>query len=148
MLKQFYEKLLPKQGVYCVSGIDKAGGITNRYTETFDEIYVLAERHKKKELNVYVTPATFKQFSRKAEEAVAVKSFFIDLDIGEKYVKENKGYPDREAGFAALNKFLDDTGLPEPCRINSGRGIHAYWIFDEEIPYAEDRKSTRLNSSH
>jgi hypothetical protein len=137
MLKQFYEKLLPKQGVYCVAGISKDGIITNRYTETFEEIFTLAERHKSKQLNVYVTPGTFENFSRKADESVAIKSFFIDLDIGEVYVEKNKGYPDREAGFAALEKFLEDTGLPAPFKINSGRGIHAYWIFDDEVPYAE-----------
>jgi len=137
MLKQFYEKLLPKQGVYCVAGISKEGRITNRYTETFDEIFTLAEAQKERHVNVYVTPGTFEQYSRKAEESVAVKSFFIDLDIGEIYVEKNKGYPDREAGFAALEKFLEDTGLPPPFKINSGRGIHAYWIFEEEVPYAE-----------
>ena len=137
MLKQFYEKLLPKQGVYCVAGISKEGRITNRYTETFDEIFTLAEAQKERHVNVYVTPGTFEQYSRKAEESVAVKSFFIDLDIGEVYVEKNKGYPDREAGFAALEKFLEDTGLPTPFKVNSGRGIHAYWIFEEEVPYAE-----------
>ena len=137
MLKQFYEKALPKQGVYCVAGISKEGKITNRYTETFDEIFTLAEAHKKRQLNVYVTPGTFEQYSRKADESIAVKSFFIDLDIGDVYVEKNKGYPDREAGFAALDKFLEDTGLPAPFKINSGRGIHAYWIFEEEVPYAE-----------
>jgi hypothetical protein len=137
MLKQFYEKLLPKQGVYCVAGISKEGRITNRYTETFDEIFTLAEAQKERHVNVYVTPGTFEQYSRKAEESVAVKSFFIDLDIGEVYVEKNKGYPDREAGFAALEKFLEDTGLPPPFKVNSGRGIHAYWIFEEEVPYAE-----------
>ena len=137
MLKQFYEKLLPKQGVYCVAGISKEGRITNRYTETFDEIFTLAEAQKERHVNVYVTPGTFEQYSRKAEESVAVKSFFIDLDIGEVYVEKNKGYPDREAGFAALKKFLEDTGLPPPFKVNSGRGIHAYWIFEEEVPYAE-----------
>jgi hypothetical protein len=137
MLKQFYEKLLPKQGVYCVAGISKEGRITNRYTETFDEIFTLAEAQKERHVNVYVTPGTFEQYSRKAEESVAVKSFFIDLDIGEVYVEKNKGYPNREAGFAALEKFLEDTGLPPPFKVNSGRGIHAYWIFEEEVPYAE-----------
>lgn len=137
MLKQFYEKLLPKQGVYCVAGISKDGIITNRYTETFDEIFDLAERHKKKQLNVYVTPGTFQNYSRKADESVAVKSFFIDLDIGDVYADKNKGYADRAEAFAALEKFLEDTELPPPFKINSGRGIHAYWIFDEEVPYSE-----------
>ena len=40
MLKQFYEKALPQQGVYCVSGIDQnTKKTTNRFAETLEGVF-------------------------------------------------------------------------------------------------------------
>lgn len=133
MLKQFYEKALPSQGVYCVSGIDPNNDkITNRFAETLEDVFELVEKFKKKKVNVYVTPATFEGFSRKASDCVFVKSFFIDIDTHGK-----NSYDAKEDTRNAVKELLSATGLPEPTCIDSGGGIHAYWIMDRDIPYVE-----------
>jgi len=133
MLKQFYEKALPSQGVYCVSGIDPNNNkITNRFAETLDDVFELVDKFKKKKVNVYVTPATFEGFSRKADDCVFVKSFFIDIDTHGK-----NSYDAKEDTRKAVQDLLSATGLPEPTCIDSGGGIHAYWIMDRDIPYEE-----------
>ena len=42
MLKQFYEKALPTQGVYCATGIEPGesgkGKATNKFAESIDEL--------------------------------------------------------------------------------------------------------------
>ena len=133
MIKQFYEKTLPTQGVYCVSGITKAGHITTRFAETFDSFLNLIELFKSRGENVFVTPGTYGGFSRMGDNCVYVRSFFVDLDVGP------KGYPTQQDALEAFNTFVAKVELPPAVRLNSGRGIHAYWIFDEDIPAAEWR---------
>lgn len=138
MLKQFYEKALPKQGVYCVTGIDQETKKTvNRFSETFDGIFELVEKFKEKKQNVYVALGTFDGFSRKAENCIFYKTLFIDLDIGQDKAAEKKGYATKEEASEALDKFLEQTELPPPVLVDSGTGIHAYWILDTEIPIKE-----------
>ena len=128
MLKQFYEKALPSQGVYCVSGLIN-GRMSNRFTETLDGVLEEIEKLKGKKADVFVALGTFEGYSRKADDCLFVRSFFIDLDVG-----EGKGFATKEDAHAEIESLLLQTGLPEPVRIDSGGGIHAYWIMDTDIP--------------
>ena len=90
--------------------------------------------------------SSFKGYSRKADEAQAVKSFFVDLDVG-----EGKGYNSKDEALDAIDKFIEANELPPPVRIDSGGGVHAYWIFDKDVPadewkpYAEKFKNFCLS---
>ena len=131
MLKQFYEKALPSQGVYCVSGLSN-GRMANRFAETLDGVYEEIEKFKNKNADVFVALGTFEGYSRKADDCLYVRSFFIDLDVG-----EGKEFATKEDAHAGIESILIQTGLPEPVRIDSGGGIHAYWIMDTDIPKDE-----------
>jgi hypothetical protein len=133
MLKQFYEKALPSQGVYCVTGIEQVSKkTTNRFAETLEDAFKLIEKIKSQQLNTFVALGTFDGFSRKADSCLFFRTFFIDLDVG-----ENKAYANKDEAHAALLKFIDETGLPDPVCIDSGGGMHAYWIMDRDIPIEE-----------
>ena len=54
MLKQFYEKALPSQGVYCVSGLSN-GRMANRFAETLDGVLEEIEKLKVAILKEYKT---------------------------------------------------------------------------------------------
>lgn len=133
MLKQFYEKVLPGQGVYCVSGIDQSGRITNRFAETLSEVLEKIQLLREKDNNVFVALGTFRQYSRRSEEALFLRSFFVDLDIGDVPGK----YPSQSSALAELDSFVSMVELPPPIVINSGRGVHAYWPFADDVPAAE-----------
>ena len=133
MLKQFYEKALPSQGVYCVSGIEQSTKKTvNRFAETLEDVYKLIDKLKGQQLNVFVALGSFDGFSRKADNCLFFRSLFLDLDVG-----EGKAYGDKGEAQTALWKFLGETGLPDPVCIDSGGGLHAYWIMDRDIPIDE-----------
>jgi hypothetical protein len=133
MLKQFYEKALPSQGVYCVSGIDQATKkTTNRFAETLEDVFKLVDKLKGQKLNVFVALGSFDGFSRKADNCLFFRSLFIDLDVG-----EGKAYGDKGEAQTALWKFLGETGLPDPVCVDSGGGLHAYWLMDRDIPISE-----------
>jgi hypothetical protein len=132
MLKQFYEKALPSQGVYCITSIGTDKKVTNKFAETLDGVFEQIEKFKAKQLNVFVALGTFDGFSRKADDCIFVRSFFIDLDVG-----ESKEYASKADAHTALYKLVGAAGLPDPVVIDSGGGVHAYWIMDEDIPKDE-----------
>jgi len=139
MLKQFYEKALATQGVYCATGIEpgEAGKVTNKFAENLDDLIKQIELIKKKGWNAYVALGTFEGYSRKKDDCIYYRSFFIDLDVGEDKAKDGKGYISKEAALEALDKFLVDSEMPPPIRIDSGTGIHAYWLLEEQVAIAE-----------
>jgi hypothetical protein len=131
MLKQFYEKALPSQGVYFVSGLSN-GRMANRFAETLDGVFEEIEKFKKKNSDVFVALGSFEGYSRKADDCLYVRSFFIDLDVG-----EGKEYTSKADAHTALYKLQGVADLPDPVVIDSGGGIHAYWIMDTDIPKDE-----------
>ncbi len=66
--------------------------------------------------------------SRKADNVRGMKSFFLDLDCG-----EGKEFPDQETAIVELRAFCKRHKLPNPTLVNSGRGVHVYWILSELI---------------
>jgi ribulose bisphosphate carboxylase small subunit len=136
MLKQFYEKALPSQGVYCVGELDrskpKGEDWKNHFARTFDEALNKIEAVKARHHDAYIAMGTFDGFSRQAKGCVYFSSLFIDLDVG-----EDKPYTTKEHALETLDKFVTEQELPPPNRVDSGNGIHAYWLFGEDIPAQE-----------
>lgn len=130
MKQEFYEKLLPAKGVYCVASIDKAG-VKARFAESLADVIKLTDKFKEGS-NVYVTPNSFSGYSRLAKHGAYGKSLFVDLDVG-----DNKEYSTQAEALEALDSFVSSTKLPDPVVVNSGTGIQAYWIFTTEIPIDE-----------
>lgn len=146
MAKQFYEKALPTSGVYCVASLDRKTDILrHHFAESLDEVINKIEGLKKQGgLDVYVAMGTFKSYSRKQNNCLYFKSFFIDIDVGEDKAAKNKGYLSKQEALDALKKFVDDTELPPPLIVDSGIGIHAYWVLDEQIPAEQYEPYARL----
>jgi hypothetical protein len=145
MNKQFFEKVLPTQGNICVVGI-KNKSVKPRFVDDIDDAIAEMAKFDADDYNTFFALGTFEGYERKALGCIFMRAFFVDLDCG-----ENKPYALWEDGLVALHKFVNDTGLPSPIIVNSGRGIHAYWPFTEEIPadewkpYAEKFKAFCLN---
>lgn len=138
MLKQFYRKALPGYGTYCVTGIHgTTGKITNYFEEDLDGVLLRIDLLNNKGNNTFVALGSFDGHSRKKDNCIFYRSFYIDLDVGEDKALANKGYIDKQAALDALDKFLEDYEIPPPIRIDSGTGIHAYWLLDKDIPFSE-----------
>ena len=127
MNKQFFQKVLPTQGNICIVGI-KGDTVRPRFFEDLDSATAHMEALDKEDFNTFFAVGTFEGMRRKADACILMRAFFVDLDCG-----ENKPYPTWEDGLIALHQFVSNTGLPQPVIVNSGRGIHAYWPFVDEI---------------
>ena len=131
MLKQFYEKALPSQGVYCVAAV-KDKRLKHHFAETLTDAIDKIDSLKNNGYDLFIAMGTFEGHSRKADDCLFQRSFFIDLDVGA--LTDEKGnptgkYADKDQALEALQKLLDETGLPEPVVADSGGGIHAYCLF-------------------
>lgn len=128
MNTQFYKSVLPSQGIYCVTSIGKAGFARNLFAESLDDLLATIETASQGDNNVYFALSSFKGHSRKADNAQATRSFFVDLDVG-----EGKGYESKDAAYASLLEFVERVELPPPVIVDSGNGIHAYWPFEDDV---------------
>ena len=141
MNKEFFEKIFPSQGNVCVAAIDTDGNIIPRFASNVEDALALAERFIGENKNVYFTPGTYSGFRRKQEFCTFVKSFFLDLDV----MHGEKRYESKTKALDDVERFCGEVGWPLPIAVDSGGGIHAYWIFNEEIPAAEwDRWAARF----
>lgn len=147
MNANFLETVLPSQGIYCAVGIGE-GTTVQRFAETLESLKEQAEKLISKNLNVYFALGTFEGHTRKADECVYMKSFFIDLDCGEK-----KSYATKKDALLALMDWMKVTNVKKPILVDSGGGIHAYWPFTEDVPadkwkpYAEKFKRLCLDNN-
>jgi hypothetical protein len=83
MILDFYKKALPSKGVYCVADIDPETKRTrHKFVESIDDLVTAIEDKKQHKTNVFVALSSFSGYSRKADEAQYVRSFFVDLDVG------------------------------------------------------------------
>lgn len=133
MITEFYTKALPSEGVYCIATIDPETKMTrHHFVESLQDIEPKVNELLMKPTNIFVALSSFDGYSRKGEHAKLVRSFFVDLDVG-----EGKGYTSKQEAIDALNKFVDDNNLPPPVKVDSGTGIHSYWFMDRDIPIDE-----------
>lgn len=125
----FYKAVLPPEGPYCVVGI-KSGALTHTYHASIEELIAQGAILRSRDSNVFFALASFvnPEEGRKASNAKALRSFFVDLDCG-----ADKPYASRDDAAVALNAFVAAASLPTPFIVNSGRGLHVYWPFHEVL---------------
>ena len=147
MNQQFFEKIFPTQGYVCIAGIDTDNVIVPRFATSVDEALSLAQKFIDRKVNVYFTPGTYEGRSRKQESCAFVKSFFLDIDV----MHGKSKYDSKIQAIQELQRFCDEIDWPEPTLLDSGGGIHAYWILEEELTadewtkYAKKFKQLCLN---
>jgi len=133
---------------------DKPGWSGRAVTTVDDAIKAIQFAQKSKDtLDIYVCQSsqreaqektTAKKFKylkpiRLQENAVALKSIFLDLDVKPLVPGQVvKGYATMAEAVAALGTFISAAGLPKPTMIvSSGGGLHVYWSVARALTPAE-----------
>ena len=133
MNQQFFENIFPSQGNVCIAGIDQNGTTIPRFANNLEDAMALVQSFASRNINVYFTPGTYQGSRRRKEECLFVKSFFLDLDVAH----GKNQYESKEAAVLDVERFCNEVNWPKPVLIDSGGGIHAYWILKEELPAAD-----------
>lgn len=136
--REFLEILLPASGYATLAVPRSSGGFIQffygegekEFAALVAKAYALDAQNK----DVYFALSTNTEKSRKGETALALKSLFLDFDIGTDPKKAGKSYATRAEGLDAITRLAGLLGLPTPMVINSGGGWHAYWPFTDEVP--------------
>ena len=117
----FLAAVLPSSGPYCVAEFTTPKK-EHVFVDSLEEILNTADLFAvfgSEKKDAYFALASFKEKGKRtAENAKALKSLFIDIDIG-----EGKDYSNREEAIAAYEKFMEDTGLSDlgqPIVVSSG----------------------------
>ena len=129
MNKQFFEKIFPAQGYICVAAI-VANQIKPRFATSVDDALKIAQKFIDDKMNVYFTPGSYEGMRRTQDTCTFVKSFFLDIDV----MHGESRYDSKEQALSELQRFCDEIDWPPPTLVDSGGGIHAYWILEEELP--------------
>jgi hypothetical protein len=134
------DAVLPSEGRYCIVGIGRY--VDQKLVDSKEE----AEARIKElapNFNVYFGCAKFGSLNnRKHENAKYFRALWIDIDCGEEKAKPDddgiiKGYIDQSTGMSELKRFCKELNLPKPILINSGYGIHVYWLLEETLTQAQ-----------
>jgi hypothetical protein len=144
MLKQFYEKALPAMegGMYCIGTLDrkreKPYNWKHHWVNSLEEMFHKVDELKStNELDVYAALGVFPGPKRDADTCAYMKCVFLDIDVGAAAVASHQGYATQEEALVALHDLLEKAALPTPFIVDSGVGVHAYWVFEKQIPKHE-----------
>jgi len=129
---KFLQSVLGDSGHYCMFAA-RGDRREQKFYDTVQEVKDAAYKLDADGFDVYFALATFKEpKSRKGDNAHELKSLFLDLDCG-----PSKEYPTQQAAVEALRSFCKRLSLPKPTMINSGRGVHVYWVLTEAVSASE-----------
>jgi hypothetical protein len=106
--------------------------------DTVDEAQAVVEQLNTLKQDVYFGCSTYLTDSGRTQENVKEeKALWLDIDCGyDKKKNRWKEYQTKELGLVALQNFCDVTGMPAPTIVDSGNGIHVYWVFTEPVDKA------------
>ena len=105
----------------------------------------LAVTFSEKGIDAYFAMSEFADHSsRSATNAVGASAFWLDIDCGQEKYDKGAGYRTKKEANSALIKFCDDAGMPYPTHlIDSGNGLHGYWVFNRLIARTEWQATAR-----
>lgn len=128
--KTFLELVLGDNGLYCIWANRLSDSkIVQKFYPTIDALLHAAHNFDSEGFDSYFALSTFGESgTRQAWDVVQLRSFFLDLDCGDR-----KKYPSQVEALSALRDFCKNTKLPRPTLVNSGRGIHVYWALTTPV---------------
>jgi hypothetical protein len=105
--------------------------------ESTRDVYVCLSTQRECEERTSASGFKYKAPVRSQQNAVALKSFFIDLDAKG---ADKDSYTSPAEANAALDEFIKAVGLPSPSVVvNSGNGLHIYWVVSRPLTPEEWR---------
>ena len=129
--RTFLSTVLPEEGTgyYCIGSYkNKEAKPLTTFVDTIEGAEKAIQEYLDLKRDVYFGISKFiTNENRQAINAGWNKAFFLDIDCGQKYADEGKGYLTQGEAGTALRKFCDTLGLPRPNVVNSGNGIHVSW---------------------
>lgn len=129
----FLRMVLPEEGLgHYVVAIKTSKGMQHVFVKSLAEVaHTLFDVDRSGYDCYYATACYAANTSRSANNAVALKSLRLDIDVG----KGDGSYATTQDAAVELAKFCHATGLPRPIVVESGSGgLHVYWPLKRALP--------------
>ena len=131
----FLDKALAVGNFYCLLALKDGGKEKENRRQVFfnsrEKLAAASVEWDNRGWDAFFALGSFEESGyRTAERVQNVKSFFVDLDIGD----DPKKYATRDEAIADLRAFCKQFDLPKPTVVNSGYGVHVYWMLKEHVP--------------
>ena len=139
---EFLQTILPEEGIKYLVSIDQKGRTKHYPFTDLEKMVKAVEEFDAKDVQVYHACSSFlepyvevegKRRYRVPANHNKAKAFWIDLDCGEDKAAESKGYLTKKDAAFSLREFCAKTQLPTPMLVDSGNGLHAYWLLTKAI---------------
>jgi len=127
--RRFLQRVLPVKGTQYYGAAGDANSFRQSAPLTnIDALVTYIDQQDGNDKNVYFATGTYSG-ERKKNSAEHKRCLYVDIDCG-----VSKDYQTKGAAIGAFKTFLSTTGfLPPSITVDSGNGIHAYWVFNEDI---------------
>jgi hypothetical protein len=142
---EFLKTILPEEGVKYLAVITADGRVAHKAYTSLEAMAEGVHQWDAKPVQVYHACGSYqnefveidgKKKYRVSENWARAKSFWIDIDCGEDKAEKGTGYVTKRAAYIELKEFCGQTGLPMPLVVDSGNGLHCYWVLEKSIPAA------------
>lgn len=145
--QEFMELIAPEGEHFFAVEIAASGAVKHHHTTTPKKLAAAAlKQDEHPTSNIYHALASYKTASykddknktkkRTQENVDKLKCFWIDLDC--KGRNDGTDYESQADALADIKRFRGETGLARPTVVvNSGYGVHAYWVLDASISAEE-----------
>ena len=133
--QEFFDAVLPSHGLICLVGLrhDRSGPPIVKYFDMGNP----TSHETIRELDadgreVYFGCASYTDSEKPKDvrNVHSIQSFYIDIDCG-----KDGCYKNKKEALSELTRFCNETRLPVPTIVDSGRGIHAYWTLTHSIDF-------------
>jgi hypothetical protein len=149
----FLQKILPEQGLYYIFLLRKnSRSGTHIPCHSAQELVNAIEFAKVNHSDrvIYHANSSFKQefiaggltdrktkYYRIPANLSMIRSFWLDIDTGIGRTHNSQGvrcgYETKNEAKNALVSFCREIGLPLPMLVDSGHGLHCYWVMDRDM---------------
>ena len=133
----FLQKVLPTisgSACYYGLGLAKDKPIRTHPTQDINDLINNGIKLSENGYNAYFALCSFvDNTGRKAANALDAKCIWADIDAG----KSDSKYKNWEEAWEALVQFSHNTKIPPSIAVRSGKGLHVYWVFNNQIPCAQ-----------
>jgi len=143
---QFLQAIVPDDELLCIAhvrNVPAKGRVKAPWTQKFftpqqaaNGVLAehLAELNKHKDTDVYTGVASYTSRKRERKNVSRIQCVLLDVDLkGDRPHYTNK----RDAVLGVLKLYKEVRCLPKPWIIDSGHGIHAYFVFDRPVTVNE-----------
>lgn len=131
--EEFIKRVLPQNGTnYYTATVPPSGKFRqSKHTSVADVVNDIAKANQQR-ADVYFATGSFKDKRVQADTELK-KCFYVDIDTG----TDPSKYSSKKEAVTELLKFTTTNFLKPSLLVDSGGGIHAYWVLTDPVPLAK-----------